>query len=295
MPTTPPRSWSRRRWLGAAVGAATTTVLGAEALAWAPHRLTVTTHAVGTGQGASVRIVQLSDLHLRDDGPFAERVAIAVREARPDLLVLTGDAIDRAGALPLLRTFLARLPAATARLAILGNWEHWSGVDLAALRALYDAAGWQLLVNASTPVRIRDTTLLVTGLDDLVGGRPDARAALQAHAPTPHHLLLAHCPMHRDHLASAATSPAPDGRPVPPLDPVLLRPPLMLAGHTHGGQVAVGSWAPMRPQGSGRYVAGWYRDTPTALYVSRGIGTSVVPVRFGAMPEVAVFDWRTDA
>jgi predicted MPP superfamily phosphohydrolase len=64
----------------------------------------------------------------------------------------------------------------------------------------------------------------------------------------------------------------------------------MLSGHTHGGQVTVGGWAPLVPPGSGRYVRGWFRgDGAPPLYVSRGIGTSVLPIRFGATPELAVF------
>jgi len=69
------------------------------------------------------------------------------------------------------------------------------------------------------------------------------------------------------------------------------RPQWMLAGHTHGGQIAPFGWTPFRPRGSGRYVGGWYRDTVPALYVSRGIGTSVIDARHRAVPEVPVFDW----
>lgn len=54
-------------------------------------------------------------------------------------------------------------------------------------------------------------------------------------------------------------------------------------------------WAPLRPPGSGRYVNGWYRERKPHLYVSRGIGTSVLPLRFGAPPEVACFDWQLHA
>jgi len=76
--------------------------------------------------------------------------------------------------------------------------------------------------------------------------------------------------------------------------PLAASPPVtaMLAGHTHGAQVAAFGYAPVRPWGSGRYVAGWYRDAWPHLYVSRGIGTSVLPFRPGSPPEVAVFDWH---
>jgi hypothetical protein len=68
----------------------------------------------------------------------------------------------------------------------------------------------------------------------------------------------------------------------------------MLAGHTHGGQVAPFGIATVLPRGCGRYVAGWYREGGPPLFVSRGIGTSSLPVRIGASPELARFDWSLD-
>ena len=66
----------------------------------------------------------------------------------------------------------------------------------------------------------------------------------------------------------------------------------MLSGHTHGGQVTFGGWAPVTPVGSGRYVAGWYRGSAIPLYVSRGLGETALPIRFGCPPEIAVFEWE---
>ncbi len=60
----------------------------------------------------------------------------------------------------------------------------------------------------------------------------------------------------------------------------------MLSGHTHGGQLSLFGFAPLRPNGSGRYVSGWYRDGAIALYVSRGLGVSILPVRIGVVPEI---------
>jgi predicted MPP superfamily phosphohydrolase len=99
-------------------------------------------------------------------------------------------------------------------------------------------------------------------------------------------LLLAHCPEHRDRLEDA---PSPfEGTAPPRMDPAGIT--MMLSGHTHGGQVRVLGWAPAVPKGSGRYLRGWFRDPGSVpLYVSRGIGTSMLPFRLGARPEVAVF------
>lgn len=289
-----PVAISRRQFVSATCGLCVASV-STYAFGIAPHRLLVTRHRMAGGPGPVLRVAQLSDLHLKRIGPYTERVIAAVHEARPDLVLLTGDAIDRADALPVLAGLLALLPSGSARLAILGNWEHWSGVDLRRLAACYERAGWQLLRNASVRLVFGGAELLVTGLDDLVGGRPDVRASLHDHDPAPNHLLLAHCPTHREFFTQEVAAPPPLGARLAPVAPGLRTPQLMLAGHTHGGQLALGRWAPARPRGSGRYVAGWYRDDAIALYVSRGIGTSVLPVRLGAPPELVLIEWTLNA
>src|SRR3989442_1549907 len=70
------------------------------------------------------------------------------------------------------------------------------------------------------------------------------------------------------------------------------RPAAILAGHTHGGQIRLPFYTPYTPTGSGRFVAGWYRDTVAPLYVSRGIGTILIPARFCCPPELPVFTLR---
>ena len=70
------------------------------------------------------------------------------------------------------------------------------------------------------------------------------------------------------------------------------KPAVILAGHTHGGQIRLPFYTPYTPVGSGRFVAGWYRDTVAPLYVSRGIGTVLVPARLFCPPELPVFTLR---
>jgi len=66
---------------------------------------------------------------------------------------------------------------------------------------------------------------------------------------------------------------------------------LILSGHTHGGQVKLLGFIPYLPQGSGKYVSGWYLDQHKQLYVSKGIGTSILPIRFGARAEISIFNF----
>ena len=71
------------------------------------------------------------------------------------------------------------------------------------------------------------------------------------------------------------------------------RPPaFILSGHTHGGQIRLPFVPAYTPEGSGRFVAGWYTDTFAPLYVSRGIGTTTIPARFGCPPELPIFTLR---
>ncbi len=271
----------RRRFLAAlgatgvaALGATGVAALGLEGCWLEPHRLAVTTHRLGAPD-APIRAVHLPDLHLRSLGRLRETVASAVHYLAPDLILLTGDAVDRWDQLPLLDDFLGQLPSSATLIATLGNWEHWGGLDLAALGRLYERHGGTLLVNRSLLVERRGRRVRITGLDDSTAGLPNLDHALSGVAPEPVHLLMAHSPAYRDKATFGEH-----------------RFTAMLSGHTHGGQINLLGWRPALPPGSGRYVAGWYRDGDglPPLYVSRGVGTSVVPVRLGAVPELAVFE-----
>jgi uncharacterized protein len=274
MPPPPPssRTIGRRAFLGTA--AAGVLGLGGYGSLVEPRRLTVT-RSVANGRAAgqrAVTVAQVTDLHLRKVGSLHRRVARALAELRPDVVLFTGDSVGAPDGLEALRSFLGMLDGRVPKYAILGNWEHWGGVDVDALAEVYARAGCRLLVNETVAHPFGARRLAITGVDDLVGGRPDLPRAFGALPEGGAHLLLAHCPAHRDQLGG-----------LPP-------PTLVLSGHTHGGQVAPFGWAPLLPPGSGRYRAGWYRDAGLPpLYVSRGIGTSVVPVRLGAPPELAVF------
>jgi predicted MPP superfamily phosphohydrolase len=62
-----------------------------------------------------------------------------------------------------------------------------------------------------------------------------------------------------------------------------------LSGHTHGGQITFFGIVLFTPKGSGQFVSGWYDDEFPKMYVSKGIGTSIVPIRFGARVEISLF------
>lgn len=263
--------FSRRRFLLAA-GAATAAV-GIEALWLEPRRVTVTRHRVGHG-ARPLRVVQLSDLHLHGIHHFETDVAATVSTLAPDAIVLTGDSIDDPGGLAALEEFLGMLPPETPKYAVLGNWDYWARVSVSAIRNTYERNNCRVLIN-ETVVHERDgRAIRFTGADDFVAGQPDLGAAEQPDRDIPH-VLLAHCPGYREHADKVAAG----------------RFACMLSGHTHGGQIRLFGFAPVLPRGSGGYVSGWYRESGRLpLYVSRGVGTTMIRVRLGSPPEVSLFE-----
>ena len=192
-----------------------------------------------------------------------------------------------------LGAFLDLLQSGVPKYAVLGNWEYLGQVNLERLARVYEARNCRLLVNETVVHRQQDAEVLITGMDDLVEGSPQLARALRGVEPRRHHLLLVHCPEYRDHLMlSNGSHSAGKGAGVDAAMISRYASPVVLAGHTHGGQVNLFGFAPWLPKGSGRYLSGWYRDGEPALYVSRGLGTVELPIRFGAPPEIAQFEWH---
>ena len=238
-----------------------------------PQWVEVTRHSKDIGLGVGgITIAQVSDLHTSSLGRAEKNTLTALREVRPDVIVITGDAIDDRGSLPPLDSFLKQLPTAV-KIATLGNWEYWAEVDLEELRDVYSKNGVTLLVNDCMTVSAKGAVINVIGLDDYTAGRADLSLAVER------------CEVERPIVVATHSPGLFDEAPPVPTESISL----VLAGHTHGGQLAVGKHAIYTPRGSGSFVAGWYQTQWGDLYVSRGVGTSVLPMRLGARPEIAVF------
>jgi uncharacterized protein len=227
------------------------------------------------GSSTPFKFVQISDLHLNAVDGTLKDAAARINGLKPDLVLFTGDAVDRKENVPVLDEFLGELDAAIPKTAILGNWEYWGDIDLKALEKTYQSHNGRLLVNSSVSYNVRGKTVLITGFDDLIGNRPDPKQAFAEYRPNDYHIVLNHCPQYRDAMVENISQ-------WPLID-------LVLSGHTHGGQINMLGFIPVIPPGSGRYVEGWYKDTFPYMYVSRGIGTSGVPVRFGSRAEITTF------
>lgn len=223
-----------------------------------------------------VRFMQISDLHLKSLNHVLSGAIDKINQMNPDLLFLTGDSVDRQKDMSVLEEFMDGLALEIPKIAILGNWEYWGKIDLAQLAKIYERHNCRLLVNDSAAYKVQGRKVLVTGVDDLLGGNADIKTALHNYQDNDYHILLNHCPEYRDLMFRQVD--------------VLSKIDAVLSGHTHGGQINVFGLVPVVVPGSGRYMRGWYASEDPPIYVSRGIGMSVAPVRFGARSEITTFE-----
>ena len=244
----------------------------------------------------NLKLLQISDLHLQKINNPMRKLAKKINNLRPDLILITGDAVDKKRNINLIEDFLNLIDKDIKKVAILGNWEYWGAVDLVALDNIYKKNNTDLLINRSVKYLFRNTSISITGVDDFLGGNADIDTALENYTESDYHIILNHCPQYSDRISETLSQPARKN--------VNLN--FILSGHTHGGQINFFDFAPFLPPGSGKYVSGWYNAVvgsqssvvsqhpqsnsgKPAMYVSKGIGTSIFPVRLGARAEMAIF------
>jgi predicted MPP superfamily phosphohydrolase len=232
-------------------------------------------------------ICHVSDLHITADPRNSATVAEAIRSVQADLYVLTGDMIHGPRGVSALMTWLDDLAnAMRPAVAVLGNAEHKRRIPTSSLVRQLEARGVRVLRNEVTEVSIGRGTVQIVGLDDPHTGhsRPlDAFARADTARWT---VVLVH---------------SPEG--ILPLEG--RRADLVLAGHTHGGQILLPGigWVSDNTHHSVGLISGWYdsqdlavkagiRNGPKALYVSRGLGTSGWPLRLRCRPELALLTLR---
>ena len=258
-----------------ATGVGALTGTSAYGFLYARHQLGLTRETIGvSGLPAALgglRIGLLTDIHRsrwvsHDD--VRDAVVMLMAE-RPDLIVLGGDYVtwgDRQYVGPSAEA-LAPLSAPNGVFAILGNHDDDHEMPLALERN-----GVQVLRDARTHLTINGEGVDLAGIRYWTRRPADIAAVVRgASAPI---VLLAHDPRR---LTEAAA----------------LKIPLVLSGHTHGGQVVLPGLGPVAAQ-KFPVVAGVGRLQRTAMFVSRGVGTVYVPVRINCPPEVAVLTLHTD-
>jgi uncharacterized protein len=256
--------------------------LGFWAFYWEPsslevHRVTLALPRWPAAQ-SGLTVALLSDLHV--GSPYygtakLEEVVRTLNGAHPDLVLLAGDYVIggvRSGSFvepETVASILSKIDAPLGVYAVLGNHDWW--FDGPRVSAALAAEGISVLDDESRHVRGEGYDFWLVGLGDLWERKPRV-----------------------DDVLSAVPD---DGSPVlafthnPDLFPEIPdRVTLTLAGHTHGGQVRfpfIGS--PIVPSRYGeRYVRGLVVEEGRHLFVTTGLGTSMIPVRFGVPPEIAL-------
>jgi hypothetical protein len=225
-------------------------------------------------------VIHLSDPHLGYPSPAAWRAIDTVRTERPDLVVVTGDVADRRSSIPVVLAWAKQLceAAGVPVVYVPGNHEHWRFGDGEVMEQFLEQlrrAGFIVLENELTRISRRSggSPVAIVGLDDSYSHHMDVEAGFSGLATGEQAIVLEHCP---DDVASIVASGHAS---------------LVLTGHTHGGQVRLPLWGDRLTAAleGAPFVRGLYQVGGVPLYVSQGLGMSVLPVRFFCPPEVTVF------
>jgi len=155
--------------------------------------------------------------------------------------------------------------------ACLGNHDHWTDADL--VTHMFRGEGVKMLVNEGLRIEARGSTFWLAGVDDYMVGKTDVAAAMRGSFPDEMKLLLAHNPIIFRQSVRAGID-------------------LTLSGHTHGGQIKIRD-AEKRILRRRKLSSGLHSRKDAQVYITRGIGTVVLPVRYQCPPEISMLELRT--
>jgi uncharacterized protein len=235
-----------------------------------PFQIEVTHHQIAAPIQSPIKIAHLSDLHTYGIERREQKMLAILEQEKPDLIVITGDSISEADGYPGCLEVLKRLQAPMGVWVVVGNHENWASQRMKRVygnfKNYYESAGAKFLFNSN--MKIRDDLWLI-GLDDAMTGNPDVAKAFTGVPESAYKITLFHSPASFDDVAGKCD--------------------LAFAGHSHGGQVRLPFIKPLwLPAKCGIYDEGWFERNGSKMYVSRGLGTSVLPVRFNCRPEIAI-------
>ncbi len=223
---------------------------------------------------STIRIVQISDIELSENytlEEFNDHID-TINKLQPDVIVFTGDLFENYAKYQLYEQVvqsLQRLQAKYAKLAIFGNNDYGGGA-IRIYESLMEEAKFQVLRNESEHITIQQKKIRFVGSDSYLMGFFAPSSLLTSCTSTDDYcILLTHEPESVTQLQDN------------PFD-------LILAGHTHGGQVAIPFLQSLFNTSESPYTKGTYKlDDSHYLYVDSGLGTSRMPIRFHTPPQVS--------
>jgi hypothetical protein len=247
---------SRRKFLGLGL-LALPAAAGIDAKWIEPSLLSV--RKVDLGSAGRTRFVHFSDFHYKGDAEFATEVVQKINELAPDFVCFTGDLIED-------RTFAAEALSFVRQIrapvyGVPGNHEYSCCAPFREYRSAFAASGGAWLLARNAILANHDLELVgmdITGID----ARKTSDASRR--------ILLMHYPAVADQLGNQRFD-------------------LILAGHSHGGQIRLPfAGAIVLPPGVGKYDWGLYQTRSGLMNVNPGIGTYIVPWRFNCRPELTL-------
>ncbi len=240
-----------------------------------PNKLVVTRYTLPDKELNGIKIVFLGDFHIRpNQEKRLERIIEPVNTENPDIIVSVGDFAaghTHSSTMPIenIAKDLSKMQAKYGFYTTLGNHDNWYGKE-EVINALMQN-GIKVLDNESAKLNINEKTVYIAGIEDMITGNADIQKALSAtETPT---ILLSH---------------TPDIFPKVSWDVNLT-----LAGHTHGGQVRLPLiGAIVVPSAFGnKYSQGLIEKNGKKMIVTKGIGNSILPIRFNCVPEIVVIEF----
>ncbi|MEH7414248.1 metallophosphoesterase [Neobacillus drentensis] len=224
------------------------------------------------------RMIQFSDTHLGFQYNLSQfrKLVNRINSLNPDIIFFTGDLMDEPNKyteISKLIPLLESLHAPFGKFCIYGNHDH-GGYGSEIYRNIMESTNFKVLLNQTVTIKQKDgSSFCLIGIDDAMLGNPDLPFALKKIPYNHFNLLLSHAP---DLAETAAQFPIH----------------WQLSGHSHGGQVKLPILgALIKPPFAQRYPEGLYKiegKYPLNLYVNRGIGTTRLPFRFMAQPELTI-------
>jgi hypothetical protein len=222
-----------------------------------------------------LRITLFGDIHVdryTEESKIGQFRRIVVQE-HPDLLVSSGDLVSSGtGFLEKAKAAICGLNGSIATIGVMGDHDFWAGPDQ--VREIQLDCGWIFLQDEHRLIPYRGKTICLSGLTNIYAQRLDAARLDSFLAAAPEadlHILLTHQPANR--VIQAAVAHRYD---------------LLLAGHTHGGQIVFHPFGiTLTPSmGETRYFTGIHRESSTTVVVTNGVGISIAPLRYHAPAEV---------
>lgn len=224
-----------------------------------------------------ISVIQLSDIHLKEVNFSLKNVAEKVNSLNPDMLLFTGDTVARSRHFVHLESLLTLFDDKILKIVILGNKEYSSRISIPDFESIFKKHNGILLVNENYVFTKNGRSINVLGLDDLIGGQADfSKSVKTIDDKKLSTIILSHCPAYKNNIDLLNQK-----------EKVNIK--AIISGHTHGGQITFFGKKIYTPGGSGAYLRGWYENNESKMFVSKGIGTTILPIRFFARAEVSIF------